>query len=895
MDALTQLNSALTGRYLLEREIGRGGMATVYLARDARHNRRVALKVLNPELGAVLGVERFLAEIQVTANLQHPNLLPLFDSGEADGLLFYVMPYVEGESLRATLEREKQLPIEQALHIATSVASALDYAHRHGVIHRDLKPENILLHEGQPLVADFGIALAVSNAGGNRITQTGLSLGTPQYMSPEQATGDRTVDGRTDVYSLGAVTYEMLAGEPPHSGTTAQAIIAKVITDKPRSLRLSRDTVTPRVEAAVERALAKLPADRFHTAQEFADALTGKAMSQLVDTGSRAVTSPASAVRSSARAATVRRLTPWAISVVAVVAAVIAWRRPSPRVADVLRYEIRSPHNIQLSLGRGNPIAISRDGRYVAYVAGQAPQTKLFLRTADELQGREVAGSDLAGLPFFSPDSRWVGFWSNGQLKKAALAGGAAVLLADLPDEYRGNGSSRVSWSPSGRLVLSVGNRLATVPEAGGVPKPLCTLDATHGETAQIAPLALSDGKHVLYTSLAMGGPAAARIGVASLDDGTATILDVQGSYPVGLVDDYLIYTTAAGAVMAVPLDLKRRRVTGVPVPVIDQVMAETGQAQSYIDMSPDGALVYLTGVGRRRLVQTTATGVKPILADPENYAWPRVSPDGRRLAVTRRSSTRSDIWLYDLPSGPLVRLTTVGTTNDRAEWLADSKTIIYRSNRGGLNALWSQPVDGSGDATLFFGVKDAKIDEGVVSPDGRYLLFQRDVTGRGELWYKALTGDTASRRVGAGAFGETGGRFSPDSKWVVYVSGEFGVGQVYVRPFPALGARYQISQTGGGAMPLWSPDGKRIFYRADRHIVAATIGSTQPFSITGRTDVLSENEFNFITNGIHADYDVLKDGHTFLAFQTDDDDTHFVVVQNWVRELHARVLGANP
>ena len=220
MHTTEQLNAALAGRYVIDRLVGEGGMATVYLARDMRHNRKVALKVLKPDLGAVVGPDRFLAEIQVTANLQHPNLLPLFDSGAAGGLLFYVMPYVEGESLRARLEREKQLPIEDAVRIATAVASALDYAHRQGVIHRDLKPENILLHEGQPLVADFGIALAVSNAGGNRITQTGLSLGTPQYMSPEQATGDRAIDARTDIYSLAAVTYEMLTGEPPHTGST---------------------------------------------------------------------------------------------------------------------------------------------------------------------------------------------------------------------------------------------------------------------------------------------------------------------------------------------------------------------------------------------------------------------------------------------------------------------------------------------------------------------------------------------------------------------------------------------------------------------------------------------------------------------------------------------------
>src|SRR5881394_2178324 len=232
-------------------------MATVYLARDVRHERNVALKVLSPELAAVVGKERFLAEIRVTASLQHPHLLPLFDSGEADGQLFYVMPYVQGESLRARLAREKQLPIDEAIRIAAAVGGALDYAHRHGVIHRDLKPENILLQEGQPLVADFGIALAVSVAGGARITQTGLSLGTPHYMSPEQATGDRAIDGRTDIYSLAAVLYEMLTGDPPHIGSTSQAVIAKVLTEKPHPVRTSRPNVALHVDATVTRALEK--------------------------------------------------------------------------------------------------------------------------------------------------------------------------------------------------------------------------------------------------------------------------------------------------------------------------------------------------------------------------------------------------------------------------------------------------------------------------------------------------------------------------------------------------------------------------------------------------------------------------------------------------------------
>ena len=272
-DQLARLQDALADRYAIERELGQGGMATVYLARDLKHERDVALKVLRPELAAVLGGQRFLAEIKITARLDHPHILTLIDSGESDGFLWYVLPFVHGESLRDRLNHEKQLALEEALQITKQVAGALDYAHRQGVVHRDIKPENILLHEGEAMLADFGIALAVKEAGGNRLTETGLSLGTPQYMSPEQATGDRLLDARSDVYSLGAVLYEMLAGEPPVTGPTVQAVIAKLLTERPTRLRVVRDTVPEGVETAVAKALAKTPADRFPGAAEFAAAL----------------------------------------------------------------------------------------------------------------------------------------------------------------------------------------------------------------------------------------------------------------------------------------------------------------------------------------------------------------------------------------------------------------------------------------------------------------------------------------------------------------------------------------------------------------------------------------------------------------------------------------------
>ncbi len=272
-DSFQELSTALADRYRLERTLGEGGMATVYLAEDLKHARKVAVKVLKPELAAVLGAERFLAEIKVTANLQHPNLLPLFDSGEAGGFLYYVMPFMDGEALRARLDRERQLPVDDVVRLTTLLAGALDYAHAQGVIHRDLKPENILLQAGQPVIADFGIALAVAQAGGSRVTETGLSLGTPHYMSPEQAAGERNLDAKSDQYALAAVTYEMLSGEPPHTGPTAQAIIARLMTETPRSLRATRPAVSPAVDAAVQRALSKTPADRFPTCGAFTRAL----------------------------------------------------------------------------------------------------------------------------------------------------------------------------------------------------------------------------------------------------------------------------------------------------------------------------------------------------------------------------------------------------------------------------------------------------------------------------------------------------------------------------------------------------------------------------------------------------------------------------------------------
>src|SRR6266508_1398491 len=403
-------------------------MATVYFARDIRHDRHVALKLLNPDLGAVLGVERFLAEIRVTANLQHPNLLPLFDSGAADGLLYYVMPFVEGESLRARLAREKQLPIDEALRIAVAIANALDYAHSHGVIHRDLKPENILIQAGQPVIADFGIALAVSKAGGQRVTQTGLSLGTPQYMSPEQATGDRQIDKRTDIYSLGAVVYEMLAGEAPHTGGTVQAIVAKVLTERPRHVRMLRPSVPEHVDDAIECALEKVPADRWQTAGDFADALRGHA--RTLPSTSRSLRS----AETSKTARTLRSRLRDPIVIGAVVAAVVAtafagWSatRRDRNASGPARFIFTSPSEVASEIGT---LDISPDGRTIAFVAKVAGSNRLALRSLDSLTTRQLPGVTNPQFVTFSRDGKWIAFISGSALQKISVNGGPVIPLA---------------------------------------------------------------------------------------------------------------------------------------------------------------------------------------------------------------------------------------------------------------------------------------------------------------------------------------------------------------------------------------------------------------------------------------------------------------------------------
>ena len=682
-EPLAPLRAALSDRYRVEREIGSGGMATVYLASDLRHDREVAIKVLHPDLGAALGAERFLAEIKTTARLQHPHILPLLDSGEVGGLLFYVMPFVAGETLRARLHRERQLPIDDAVRISSEVADALAYAHGHGVVHRDVKPENILLQDGHALVADFGIALAVQQAGGPRMTQTGLSLGTPQYMSPEQAMGERQVDGRADLYALGAVTYEMLTGEPPFTGATMQAILAKVMSAEPERPTLVRKSIPPRVEAAVLRALNKLPADRFATAAEFSAALAGRGTDL----------APGSAGALPARVAARRRIVAGALLLFSGVAG--GWlmggagaRRNAGAGfgASIVLPESLSLQPSLTSAEGTSTLAVSPDGSLIVFSVGHGPSAHLVTRSVTDFALRALSGTEGAQAPFFSHDGRAVYFMSASSLKRVTLADGrVSTVRTPASGVFEGEAWGGTTM-PDGTIVVS--QRLATellVLSAGGDSIRTITCPATCG-----FPAAMPDGHRVLTTD---GG----YIYVLDILTGARTNVTRRGANGEAVTlagmmpkldgDGHLVYVSYDGHIFAAPFDARAARVTGAPVSIAEGVRVESSRGAAQFELGASGTLVWAPGelMARGILVRADRTGrVDTIPAPVDSYAGLELSPDGRRLAAIVDEGERNNVVVIDVASGR----TSTWLSNQRiysVTWTADGRRLALARNDTGF------------------------------------------------------------------------------------------------------------------------------------------------------------------------------------------------------------------
>ncbi|HEX9309397.1 MAG TPA: protein kinase [Gemmatimonadaceae bacterium] len=880
MDEASQINSALAGKYRIEREIGQGGMATVYLARDLRHDREVALKVLNPELAAVLGKERFLAEIRVTARLQHPHLLPLFDSGAADGRLFYVMPYVQGESLRTHLNNQRQLPIIEAVRIAVGVGSALDYAHRHGIIHRDLKPENILLHEGEPLIADFGIALALSAAAPARITQTGVFLGTPQYMSPEQASGDRAIDGRTDIYSLGAVLYEMVAGEPPHTGGSAQAVIAKVVTDKPRPLRTLRNTVPNHVEAAVDCALAKVPADRFDTAQDFVDALRGTRSVAVQDSSSAypAARGNERPHRWFGKPAGVTALVVVGIALGALVMKLLA---PAPAPNRPTRFLLTQNDSARFRNPPTLSMALARDGSRIVYVGGDATRVQLFVHELDELDAKPIRGLDpgeIPELPVLSPDGRNVLFRAGTHLKRVPVDGGTPVTVADAGTSY--------SWGDNGVILLyAPPGGLYQTSEGGGTLRLVTRASRKENITTFGYPYLLPGSEAALVT-LFRGGldVTSARLGVVRLSDGEITDLQTPGTNP-RYAAGYIFFARPNGSVFAAPFDLRRLRVTGPATPVQDNVVMKIGGGGEF-GVSDNGTLVYRSGVTVKKLVSVDLRGNETqLLPDLRDYQAPRFSPDGTRLAVGIFGTERgAETWIYDKQSGALTRLTQNG--GDRAEWSPDGRNILSVHRGDEAEAFVTQRWDGSDTPRDFLRVPGHQLMELSLPASGHGYLAARVGAPLRDIWIAPADSPQALRPFIATPAEEMMPSVSSDGKWLAYVSNESGRSEVYVRPMPGPGRQLQIS-TDGGLEPIWSPNRRELFYRGSGKIILARIANLETSATVTRQQLFDDVYFGA---PVHAMYGVSPDGSRLVFAKASGGETKTVVVLNWLDEVRRKV-----
>jgi len=888
MDISEALGVALSGRYRIERELGRGGMATVYLADDLRHHRKVALKALRPELATVLGAERFLSEIQLTANLQHPHVLPLFDSGEADGLLYYVMPFVEGESLRDRLAREGQLPVQEAVRIGVAVAGALDYAHRRGVIHRDLKPANILLQDGHPLVADFGIALAVRAAGGERVTESGLTLGTPEYMSPEQAAGDRLIDARSDVYSWAAVIYEMLVGEPPHTARTVQALIAKLLTEPPQHLRSRRPSVPEHVEAAVLKGLEKLPADRLGTAGELADALQGRLVVTVGNGSGAAALEPGRAGTSGGHAGAngwTRLLRhPASIAVLALLIGVGIGRLSDARSSAVETTPIRFQLDLDAavtapSIGSVKPFAISADGRTLAIRGAQAGVVGIYLRRLEESEPRLIPGTEGAGMSALSPDGRSIVFQRAGELLRINLDGGAPLRLGEA-----GSGTS-ASWGQSG-IVLGGTQGLLLVSSDGGPSLELTRTDP-ESEVGHFNPVWLPDGETVLFERRSRDSANSSHLGVASVRTTSWSLLDLAGTAPLGVADGMLVYSDGTQSLLGVPFDLDRLAVLGEAITLLEGIdVGPTGIPAAALSLN--GTLVFLAAedaTSERELVAVSLVGTaSPVTSLRRAFNHPRYSPDGRRVAVSVANAGTEEVSVIDLSSGTIDPLTRE-TLSHRPAWFPDGRSILYRSLRGGQFGLWRQAADGSGPAERF-----QSATEGQVTRSGEFLVYRTGTGANLDIWFRALVGDTTSHALAASPeFAEKSPSISSDGRWVAYASNESGAYQVYVRELSATGARYPVS-VDGGDHPVWAREANRLYYRNGPELVEAALDLEPPFSVDRR--VLFE--FEDVQDAFHRSYDVAPDGSHFLMVRSiGEAGTRTHVILDWAAEVQAMVRTA--
>jgi serine/threonine-protein kinase len=892
-DIQSRLQQALGTAYVIERELGGGGMSRVFVADEAALGRKVVIKVLRPELAEALSAERFKREVRMAARLQHPHIVPLLAAGEIEsGVLFYTMPFVEGESLRQRLMREGALPIATVIRILGDVAGALAYAHKNGIVHRDVKPENILLSDGGAVVADFGIAKAISasrdpNAeadGSSTLTTAGTSLGTPMYMAPEQALGG-TVDHRADLYALGVVGYEMLAGRPPFEGRTAQQLLAAHATLTPEPIARQRSSVPPALGALITQLLQKNPADRPQSADEMrrrldavlvpgADTRTPDELAEAVPT-----VSIATAMR------TTKQMTYWVylgaiILVGAIVATMLSRSREKESTLGPVVAALAAPAGHELRPDGG--LALSSDDSKLAFTATDpSGTTAIWVRGLDSLTPTRVEGTEGGSGPFWSPDGSALGYFAGGQLRVADLRGGRRRALCSAPRPGGG------TWTRDGLIVYSpdfLSVPLFQTRAEGGPCTALTRLLGNRGVHRR--PSALSDGRHILFSS---GRTGAANILAVDVRSGRMTEVLPGAGDAQFVPPDWILYReqiSTIGAVYARRLDLESLKPKGDPRVVLDRVVG-VRTLPSYA-ASPH-ALVALQMIGGSRSLvwvnrSSVVTDSVPIPSGPAPFfgsTSASLSHDGRRIAF----AAAGPMWLYDRERNVATQAHTgiiPGQGILEPAWDPGDSLIAYRTLFAGALMLRLYHLDTDSSDSLFAsGLRNLRSPDW--SPDGKRIAFQLsagDSAPNDEIWIYSLPEKRAARAWETTA-NLSSPRWSPDGRWLAYVSDETGAPEVFLRPVTGSGVAVRVSNAGGD-LPYWRPDGRELYYRIpDGGIVAvsATLGA-RPVLSSPRV-VLAAPPLSRTARW----FEVSEDGQRFIGFGRED-PLLFTLVTNWTARV---------
>ncbi|UCF36074.1 MAG: protein kinase [Acidobacteriota bacterium] len=885
--------------YNVTGKIGEGGMGEVYRATDTRLNRSVALKVL-PDLFAddPQRMGRFSREAQVLASLNHPNIASIFGFEDAGDTKALVMEFVEGEDLSDRVSRGP-LPLQDALKIALQLAEALESAHDKGVIHRDLKPANIkITPQGQVKVLDFGLAKALEGdlQGSSpdltrsptlslAATQAGIILGTAGYMSPEQAKGT-AVDRRGDIWAFGVILLEMITGQRTFSGDTMSETMAAVIKENPRWESLPKDTPAV-IQNLLRRCLLKDPTRRLQA--------IGEARLAISDYLADPDHAEEVAATAAGRALPVRRQGLWiTVTIVAMaLAAALGWMlRPNQEAGPDLHLSVQLETEQRLFTEIGSAISLSPDGTLLAYISQEGSLSRsLHLRRLNQLKGNVLSGTEGAYNQFFSPDGDWIGFFTRNELKKVSVSGGTPLRLCEV-NLNRGG-----TWAPDGTIIFaaSPSSGLSSVAAAGGTAEELTVLGEQ--EVSHRWPQVTPDGKAVIFTVLGSTSRNfdEANIEALSLETGERKVLQRGGTYGSYVPTGHLVYFQQ-GTLFAAPFDLASLELSGSPAPILENVVSEPGDGGAQSSIAASGLLAYIEGTAELpkygMFLVDDRGRTTPLSEDQKTFAEPRFSPDGSKLAVQITQQSNTDAWIYDLKRGVSTRLTFDEGNDVVPIWSPDGRYIAYTSDRhGGPGNVYLKLSDGTGEIErLTEGSNTQWVSSW--SPDGKYLLFTEE-SDPGGLYTIDLEGDRTPQPFLETPFNEAEGTFSPDGRWIAYQSTESGQTEVYVRPFPASGGKWQVS-TNGGSHPRWSLDGKELYYRKDGGIMVVPVNLSGSSFQYESPRQLFDGDFSSVAflGSVYADYDVGPDGRFIMlrSENTSRTQNQVVLITNWFDRLNNMV-----